>query len=37
MSRLYALSNGRNELFFNDYEYVYKIEKKRKERLKLFI
>ncbi len=37
MSRLYALSNGRNELFFNDYEYVYKIEKKRKERLKLII
>ena len=33
MSRLYALSNCRNELYFSDYEYVYQIEKQRKERL----
>ena len=33
MSRLFALSNGRNELLFSDYEYVYQIEKQRKERL----
>ena len=34
MSRLYAISNGRNELIFSDYEYVYLLEKERRERLK---
>jgi hypothetical protein len=34
MSRLYAISNGRNELIFSDYEYVYSLEKERRERLK---
>ena len=34
LSRLYSLSNGRDELTFNDYVYAYKLEEKRLERIK---
>jgi len=33
LSRLFALSNGRNELIYSDYEFAYNLEEKRLERI----
>ena len=36
LARLYAISQGRNELTFEDYEYVFELEKERMKRLEAF-
>ena len=33
LSRLFAISNGRNELNFSDYEFAFDLEEKRLERI----